>query len=258
MQPPPDAPILCTGGPQVRPVLAVVEIADNPALLIVAGVFILTFLAVCVLAVVVLTRRRSDGKASTWNLQSQGELPVSKKTFDRISTATARAISPPGVTPEARARLNDLEKARGTFRSIYRGGMIGVGLVGLVGALLLFRSHTPANMHGLPAAIVLLLSLGALLNGLSPSSPVLRRVKPLDPSLLEQMRQKIKVDVRTEPLSVTLTEADLRRAAEMRASGRPLDEIARAVYRAYDQLSEFDKRAFEATLRRLLEQTGKT
>ena len=126
--------------------------------------------------------------------------------------------------------------------------MIAVGLVGLIGAALLLRSHTPANMNGLPGGIILLLSLGALLNGLIPG-PSIKPVEPLDKDLRDQIRNKIKVQVTTaEPLTVALNENQLRRAAEMVRQGVSPEEAARAVAAAYDSLSEADQQAIAAAV----------
>ena len=107
--------------------------------------------------------------------------------------------------------------------------MIAVGLAALTAAVLLLRSHTPANMNGLPGGIILLLSLGALLNGLIPG-PSIKPVDPLNNDQRDQIKNKIKVQVTTaEPLTVAVTENQLRRGAEMIRQGVSPEDAARAV-----------------------------
>jgi hypothetical protein len=110
------------------------------------------------------------------------------------------------------------------------------------------RAHTPANMMGLPGAIVLLLALGALLKGLVPG-PVLTPVAPLDPELLRQMREKISVRVITgEPIAVKLGEADIRRVSDMLRRGSSPGDALRAVYPNFDSLRDGEKRWLESTI----------
>lgn len=232
-----------------RVLLALVEIGDDPMLLLIAGVFILTFVAVGTLAYLLIGNRRSDGPATTWQFQIQRRLPVSKRTFELISRATHAGMERPSISPQTRVQLDRLDQARGVFVSIYRVLMIGVGLAGLTGGVLLLRSHTPANMNGLPGAIVLLFSLGALLKGLVPDPSIRPSVEPLEPGLLEQFKRKINVQVSTlQPLRVTLSEADMRRAAEMLDRGVPIADVARAVHAEYEGLSDHDRRSVEAVI----------
>ena len=124
-----------------------------------------------------------------------------------------------------------------------------MGLAGLTAGALVLRSHTPANMNGLPGAIIVLLSLGALLKGLLPGPSIMPSLEPLEPALLDQLREKIKVQVMTSPaLRVTLSESDLRRAAEMLGRGVPIADVARAVHAGYTFLSEADRRSVEAAI----------
>ena len=232
-----------------RVLLALVEIGDDPMLLLIAGVFILTFVAVGTLAYLLIGNRRSDGPATTWQFQFQRRLPVSKRTFELISRATHAGMERPSISPQTRGQLDRLDQARGVFVSIYRVLMIGVGLAGLTGGVLLLRSHTPANMNGLPGAIVLLFSLGALLKGLVPDPSIRPRWNRSSPGLLEQFKRKINVQVSTlQPLRVTLSEADMRRAAEMLDRGVPIADVARAVHGEYEGLSDHDRRSVEAVI----------
>ena len=228
-------------------VLAVVEIND-PMLLVVAAIFILTFVSVCAVAYVVLAKRRRQGDQTTWDLQMDARLPLTKDNFVRAVEATAAAVSVPEVTPATRANFERLDRARGTFVSIYRTILITVGLAGLVAGGLLVRSHTPGNMNGLPGAIVLLLALGALLTGLVPG-PSVRPVEPLDPELLRQMREKISVrTITAEPITVKLGEADVRRISEMLRRGTSPGDALRAVYPDFDTLGESERRWLESMI----------
>lgn len=226
-------------------VLAVVEIND-PMLLVVAAVFILTFVGVCAVAYVLLARRRREGEQTTW--QFDARLPLTRESLERVAAATAAAVSVPEVTPATRAGFERLDRLRGTFVSIYRIVMITVGLVGLVAGGLMFRAHTPANMMGLPGAIVLLFAAGALLKGLVPG-PALTPVEPVDPELLRRMREKISVRVITgEPIAVKLGEAEIRRVSEMLRRGSSAGDALRAVYPNFDSLGDSEKRWLESTM----------
>ena len=143
---------------------------------------------------VLLAKRRTDGRATTWKFELQSRLPVSKHTFERIAAGTAAAMARPQISEATRAQLNQLERARGVFVSVYRVLFISVGLVGLTAGILLLRSHTPANMLGLYGAIVVLFSLGALLNGIVPGPSVVP-MEPLDRVYLDQLKEKTKVQV---------------------------------------------------------------
>jgi hypothetical protein len=133
--------------------------------------------------------------------------------------------------------------------SVYRVLFISVGLAGLIAGILLLRSHTPANMLGLYGAIVVLFALGALLNGIVPGPSVVP-MEPLSRVHLDQLKQKIKVQVFTsEPLTVTLSAAEIRAAREMLRRGVPIADAVGAVYPGYEGLVESDKRALECVLR---------
>jgi hypothetical protein len=166
--------------------VAIVEIDSGPLVLIISCVFIVAFIVVCAIAYLLLAKGQST--ESAWHLQFRGRVPVSKPTFERIATATAAAMRTPDVSATTRARLDALAGTRRTFVVVYRTVMIAVGLVGLTGAALLLRSHTPANMNGLPGGIILLLSLGALLNGLIPG-PSIKPEEPLGNDQRERIRR---------------------------------------------------------------------
>jgi hypothetical protein len=229
--------------------LGVVEIGGDPTLLIVGAVFIGTFIAVAAVGYLLLRKARTDRTTPTWQFQLQTRLPVSKPTFDRISRATQAGLSTPATSPATRAQFDQLDRARSVCVSVYRVVMILVGLAGVTGGILLIRSHTPGNMQGLPGAIIVLVSLGALLNGLIPPRSI-RPITPLDPALLDEAKQKIRIQVsHAAPLHVTLSESDLQRAAESLRRGLPVADVARAVYPSYDNLDDMDRRALESLIR---------
>lgn len=233
--------------------LAVVEIND-PIILVVAAVFIVTFVGVCAVAYVVLAKRRRDGGQTTW--QFGARLPLTPETFERVAAGTAAAVSVPEVTPATRATFDGLDRLRGTLVSIYRISMITVGLVGLVAGGLMLRAHTSANMMGLPGAIIVLLALGALMQGLVPG-PAVTPVEPLDPEQLRQMREKISVRVVTgEPIAVNLEAADIRRVSEMLRRGSSRGDALRAVYPDFDSLGDSEKRWLESTISNYIREAG--
>ncbi len=229
-------------------VFAVVDIAADPMLLLIGGVFIATFVAVCAVAYLI-AQRRSKTPAGTWTFQLHSRLPVSNTTFERLSRAAATATERPDISPATRAQLDQLGQLRSGFVSIYRVLMIFVGLAGLTAGALLLRSHTPANMNGLPGGIIVLLSLGALLSGLIPGPSIKPSVEPLEPALRDQLKQKMKLQVITSPpLRVTLSESDMQRAVEMRRQGVPIAEVAHAVYPGYTGLGEADRQFVESAI----------
>ncbi len=214
------------------------------------------FVGVYAVAYAALVKRSREGDQTTWALQLGARLPLTKDNFARAAEATAAAVSVPEVTPATRASFERLDRARGTFVSIYRTILITVGLAGLVAGGLLVRSHTPGNMNGLPGAIVLLLALGALLTGLVPG-PSVKPVEPLDPDLLWQMREKISVRTSiAEPIAVKLGEADIRRVSEMLRGGSSPDVALRAVYPNFDTLGDSEKRWLESTISSYVRETN--
>ena len=218
-------------------------------LLLVAGVFVVTFIAVCAVAYALLAKRRTDGPATTWKFELQSRLPVPKQIFERIADGTAAAMARPQISQATRAQLNQLDRARGLFVAVYRVLFISVGLAGLTAGILLLRSHTSGNMHGLPGVIVVLLSLGALLKGIVPGPSVVP-MEALDQVHLDQLKKKTKVRVLTsEPLTVRLSAPEIQAAGEMLRRGVPIADAVRAVYPGYERLSESDKRALEFAFR---------
>ena len=234
----------------MRSLLAIVEIGDDPILLVIGGVFILAFMLVCAVAYLLLAR--GDSRQSGWRFDFQSRLPVSKRAFEHLAKATAAAIAKPEISAATRAQLDKLGGKRRTFVVFYRTVMIAAGLAALTIAVLLLRSHTPANMNGLPGGIILLISLGLLMNGLIPG-PSIVPVEPLSADLLDQMKNKIKLQAITaEPLTVALNESQMRLGAEMLRQGVSLADVARSVYANYDGLSETDKRSIEVAVAQCL------
>ena len=203
----------------MAPLLAVVDLGGDPRWLwVIGGVFLLTFLAVCGIAYLLLARRTGTGHSlggSTSQFGVEGQLPISKGAVDLISKTAAVAMSRPKLSPETKAGLDAMAASRGTFVSIYRGLMIAIGLVGLMAAGFLFRSHTAANAYGLVAAILALLSLGAVLQGLSPG-PSIKPAEPTERGLLD----KIQFEVTGSPLTISLSELDVQQAADALRQGR--------------------------------------
>jgi len=236
------------------PLLAVVDLGGDPRWLwVIAGAFVLTLLAVCGIAYLLLARRTSHSPgSSTWQLNALSRSPVSKGAVDLISQTVALGMSRPKLTPETRARVDALATSRGTFVTIYRVLMIAVGLVGLTAAAFLARSHTPANMNLLPGGILALLSLGALLNGLIPG-PSIVGVEPIDPDLLDKIQIKVTPG---SPLTISLSESDVQQAAEALRQGLSIADAARAVYPGYDRLGELEQRALESALEHAVKASG--
>jgi hypothetical protein len=230
-------------------VVAVVEIGGDPVWLLVAGTFVVVMVAVCAAAWWLLSRTSIDRGHAKLDVDIGTRLPVSKPVFDRLTSGVAAGIAKPVPTPERLAFTRGLEAARRPLLSFYRTTLCAVGLAGIAFALILFRDATPANMQALPAGIVLLLSLGALLEGLFP-----RRARswgePIDPQLLEKIGVRV-----TSPASLTiaLSEDDMRRAADMLRQGASLAEVAGAVCRGYDGLDSSAQAAIRDMLQRALD-----
>jgi hypothetical membrane protein len=236
----------------MRPVFADIEIADNPVMLLVVGVFLLTFVAVCVIGFVVFSRGRRQGSATTWRLDVGGRVPVSQPLFDRIAQETRAAVAMPEVTPEVRETLDSLASVRRGLAVVYRTGLIVAGLAGLVGGILLLRMHSPGNTQVLPGAMIILLSLGALLSGLVPSRTV-EPGEPLPAEMLRQMREKISVRLPDSTVTrVELGESELKRIAEMVRAGSSLPDALRAVYPPFDTLSRAEQGWIESTVATLV------
>jgi hypothetical protein len=187
-------------------VIAVVEI--DP----VAGLVALAVLGVMIVVVGVgawwLLRHLRPGRDGTsWQLNATTRLPVSKPTLDRVASLADKTLAKPEVPPKTRALFDQLTSSRNTFAVVYRTILILAGLLGVAGAIGLFRQADSANMLGLPASIILLVSLGALLSGLIPSRTV-KPIEPLDPALFKNVH----VNVSTERITIDQDEARLERS----------------------------------------------
>jgi hypothetical protein len=125
--------------------------------------------------------------------------------------------------------------------------MVAIGVLGIGLSIVLFRQADSANMIAVPAAIILLLSLGALGNGLIPG-PSIVPIEPIDPQLLE----KVQVRVSREPLTVKVGDREMREAIDMVRRGASLDDAARVVHSGYDGLSNFEKSALRNALEQAL------
>jgi hypothetical protein len=226
--------------------LAVVEISDNPAMLAVVVCIATLMVMLAIFALVWLIRNARPGPDGTTNWQANLARPihVEKPVFDRIVDVTRRAVERPVVTAETRRFVEGLENTRNVLSVLVRVGLIVAGLLGITLSIVLFRQADSANMIGLPAGIILLLSLGALLSGIIPNSTIKPTLEPVQPGLLD----KIDVQVSTEPLTVNLSQFDVMRMSEMVRGGASMDEVARVVYPGYAQLSEAEKAAIRHAL----------
>ncbi len=151
----------------------------------------------------------------------------------------------PKRTPETEAYLQDLKRTRGALLGVSRTLAIAGGVVLLGIAAALYRGAIPANMLLLPAGILALLGVGALLKGLTPE----RRIEPIDPQLLD----KVHITTSSAPLTVRLGQFDIDTAADLQRRGASMEEIARSVCPGYDALGAFEQaavtRAIEQALR---------
>lgn len=196
---------------------------SGTALLLVVGVFVVTFLVVVAVAYTFLRERKSSE-------------PEEKRLG-------------PDVAPDLSEQAERISRARAALTSVYRGLLIAVGLVGLVGSVFLLRAHTPANMLGLPGGIALLVSAGALLSGLMPKRSFSDSFSRAD---FQPLLDKIRVQVtRSDPLRVSVSDAEMKRASEMINDGLPISEAARVVYPEFDRLDSAAKQAFESALQRM-------
>jgi hypothetical protein len=222
--------------------LAVVEIGGTA--LLVAAVFLVTFVLVCVGAYWLLkgTRVSHEGNsgAVSFRIQTSRELPLDTQTFHSMASAVQSAVKRPEVPAATRAFFKDVDKARATFVSISRVIMIAVGVAGLTVSFLMFRQANTANLMTLPAALIGLFSLGALGKGLIPDRRF-QPVEPIDPALLD----KIRVETSVEPLTINFGQFEMMKAAEMTARGASSEDVARAVHGGYDALSDFEKAAVQ-------------
>lgn len=220
--------------------LAVVEIESEWALLVLAAAVFLVVLAV-VLAVAYLfmhvKRKPGHGGTSTFEVNLGGRVPVSKTTFDRLEKVTVAAFSRPEVTPEKRAYLDRLSRLRASALKMSRILLLFAGLGGLVIAVALWRDATTANMQLLPASIILLLSVGALLSAWVPSRS-LGSSERIEPGLLERINVQV---LRPEPTTLTLTEADIERFVQFTRQGLSPERAAQAAYPDFERLDEAEK-----------------
>ena len=229
---------------------AVVEIGPQLIWLVVGAVFVLTFLVVCAVAFK-LTVKKEPGPpgSSSFRINLGGKLPVSSQAgFERLGEFTAAALSRPELTPEKRAGLERLGNVRDKLDRVRRGILTTVGLAGLAGAWLLYSQATPANMLLLPAGIVFLLSLGALISGMFPRRSIVAGGE-IDPALLDKIQVQVS---RPETLTVQLTDEDLLQASDMLRQGWSWDDVSRAMHPGYDGLGDVEKQAVQAALQQAI------
>jgi hypothetical protein len=222
--------------------LAVVEIDSEWALLVLAAAVFLVVLAAVLAVAYLLVRakkRPGPGPTSTFEVNLGGRLPVSKTTFDRLEKVTVAAFSKPEVTPEKRAYLDRLSRSRAIALKMYRILMLVAGLIGMAVAVALWRDATPGNMQLLPASIILLLSVAALLNAWFPSRS-LRAPEPFEPGLLDRINVQV---LRPQPTTLTISEADVERYAQFTRQGLSPEEAAQAAYSDFERLDEAEKQA---------------
>ena len=199
-------------------VIAVVEI-DPVAGLVALAVFAVVVVVLGVGAWWLLRNlRASPREGRSWQLNVTSRLPVSKGTFDRVTRLTEQRLAKPEVTPETRAFVDRLADTRDAIAVVNRAILILVGLLGVAGAIGLFRQADSANMLGLPASIILLVSLGALLSGLIPSRTV-KPIEPLDPALFKN----VDVNVSTERITIDQDEARLERSTTRPPDGNTVE-----------------------------------
>jgi hypothetical protein len=239
---------------------AVVEIGrDSNPLLVVAGVFFVTFLIAGGLAYLLLARKKPAPQVEskkgpaigpTWNFNFSGQVPASKEALEQVSSIAKVAMSRPNVTPETQAVFKQLDVAADVLAAAYRALFIIIGLVGLAVGLYWLPRASWDNGELLPVALVLFFSLGALLKGVTTRRPS-RATTAIDPSLYD----KINVQVTTQPLTVSLGEFEMQKATEMLRNGRSADETARAVYSDYDGLGDFEKQAVASAIEQAVKRT---
>lgn len=224
------------------PLIALVEVGSAAAVLA-GAVFVITFVIVC--AAFWLFRGRSAGPrgGTTWRFDAARQLDVDKPTFDALANLTETALARPPVTAATREAVDSLDRVRKTVAGLYRTTMTLVGVCGIGLSIVLFRQADSGNMLGLPAGIILLLSLGALGSGLIPNRTV-DPVAPLDPELFKN----IHVRTSMQPLEIRLDHVDLSRAKELLRAGASREDVARTLYPDYDALPEADQRAVQLAI----------
>ena len=156
-------------------------------LLLIAGVFVVTFITVCAVAYVLLAKRRTGGPATPWKVRAAkpfaGLVEDIRADRGRDSGHHGKAAGQWSHTGAAQPTRPGSRSVRVRLPSLF----VSLELAGLTGGILLLRSHTPGNMNGLPGAIIVLLSLGALLKGIVPG-PSVMAVEPLDQVHLDQLK----------------------------------------------------------------------
>jgi hypothetical protein len=225
----------------------VVEISPDKLWAVLAVGFVFLVVAGLVAALFILAIKRKNGAdgISSWAMSQNVPLPVSRKTFDRMSSAIAHGLQKPDIEPETLARIESLSRTRPVFVRVYRILLCGAGLAGFALATRLYMDATPGNMLLLPAAIVALLSAGALLSALIPNRTVTGEIDPVDPSL----RDRIHVEAQRPPDSAfTLSRSDLDIASRLLAQGQSAEAVARAVVQGWDRLSAAERGALQAML----------
>lgn len=230
--------------------LAAVELALSAGL-IAAAVFVLVFAIVCVAAWFLIRLLPSSRGPASLDATFTRQVSMSGPAAERLASITETAMRRPDITPETRERLDALRETRDRLASFYRRALMFLGLAGVAAAAALFWQADSANMLGLPAAIILLFGLGALLKGLFPD-PALR---PRGSSRPGNFRVEL---TSGQPLRLALGEPELAKAAAMLREGASPDAIARAVHPAYDTLAPHEKRALEQALSQLLRNTAGT
>ena len=229
--------------------LAVVEIGfDNVwALLLAVFVFLVIVGSTAAVFVLAMKRKRGPDGTSSWTVSQNVPLSVSKKTFDRMSSVVARGLQKPDVKPETLARIESLSHTRPAFVRLYRILLGGMGLVGFALATRLYLDATPGNMLLLPAAIVALLSAGALLSALIPSRTVTGKIEPIDPALLDRIHVEVQ---RPQESTFTISQNDLDIAIRLLSQGESAEAVARAVIKGWDRLSAAEQGALKAMLQK--------
>lgn len=229
-----------------QPVFAVVEtVGDGTLPLLVAGVFLVTFLIVFAVAYFLFANKTTEApRTSTW-LDITGRLPAWKRAVNPTISAVSAALSNPPTTVEPPTRPEALPGAGSTFMLFYRGLMITTGLVGLLASFLMFTAATSAIRVRLLAAIVLVLSLVALWRGIIPGQKIAGLQTVDFRPRLDTLGAQV---ARHEPLTFSFDDSDVSRAADMVRQGLSVADAARAVYPEFDRLDGVVKQALESAV----------
>lgn len=224
---------------------AVVEI-EGTAGLIVLAMFAIVFALVAFLAWIVVrnvTASRTKDPATTWRVSTNVPLPLSKAAFDRVAQALPRAMSRPSLTSDQQQFVSGLAGTRKTLARGVRLAFIIAGLAGIGVSIAIYRDYRDDEMILLPVGIIVLLSLGAILNGLVPSR-VVDPIEPIDPEFF----RNVHVHVGTPSVSVQLDEATTRKAIELLARGLSPERVAREVTTGYERLSEAEQQQVQRAI----------